>query len=135
MSTTAPPGPLLAPDATRWPDLARIPHTRARAAIAGALMRRVASRLPLRIELPDGTELGRPGDVPTMRVHRPSAFLRRVGVAGLIGFGESYQAGEWDSEDLPRLLGVFASHVESVVPRRLQWLRRFHGARHPRDEH
>jgi cyclopropane-fatty-acyl-phospholipid synthase len=127
-------GTVEAPDATRWPDLARIPQTRARAALAGAVLRRAAARLPLRIELPDGTRLGRPGDVPTMRVRRPAAFLRRVGVGGLIGFGESYQAGEWDSDDLPRLLGVFASHVETVVPRQLQWLRHLHGPRHPRNE-
>jgi cyclopropane-fatty-acyl-phospholipid synthase len=127
-------GTVEVPDAARWPDLARVPQTRARAAIAGALLRRVAARLPLRIDLPDGGSLGRPGDVPSMRVHKPTAFLRRVGVGGLIGFGESYQAGEWDSDDLPRLLGVFANHVESVVPRHLQWLRRFHGARHPRAE-
>jgi len=119
-------GTVEVPDAARWPDLARVPQTRARAAIAGALLRRVAARLPLRIDLPDGGSLGRPGDVPSMRVHKPTAFLRRVGVGGLIGFGESYQAGEWDSDDLPRLLGVFANHVESVVPRHLQWLRRFH---------
>jgi cyclopropane-fatty-acyl-phospholipid synthase len=134
MTATAPTPGTLALDTARWPDLARVPRTRARAAIAGALMRHIAARLPLRIELPDGTRLGRPGDVPTMQVHRPRAFLRRVGVGGLIGFGESYQAGEWDAEDLPRLLGVFAAQVENVVPRRLQWLRRFHGARHPRAE-
>ena len=104
-------GTVEVPDAARWPDLARVPQTRARAAIAGALLRRVAARLPLRIDLPDGGSLGRPGDVPSMRVHKPTAFLRRVGVGGLIGFGESYQAGEWDSDDLPRLLGVFANHV------------------------
>jgi cyclopropane-fatty-acyl-phospholipid synthase len=127
----APAGGLAVPDPTRWPDLARIPRARARAAIASALVRRVAARVPLRIELPDGTLLGRPGDVASMRLHRPKAFLRRLGVNGLIGFGESYQAGEWDSDDLPRLIGVFADHVEALVPRKLQWLRHFHGAKHP----
>src|SRR5262249_32953691 len=61
-------------DANRWPDLARVPQTRARAAIAGAVVRRAAARLPLRMELPDGTSLGRPGDVPAMRIHKPKAF-------------------------------------------------------------
>jgi cyclopropane-fatty-acyl-phospholipid synthase len=127
-------GSLVLPDPTRWPDLARIPKARARAAIAAALVRRVAARIPLRIEMPDGTQLGRPGDVATMRLHRPKAFLRRLGKFGLIGFGESYQAGEWDSDDLPRLLGVFADHVEALVPPRLQWLRHVHGPRFPRSE-
>ena len=31
--------------------------------------------------------------------------FRRLGAAGLIGFGESYLAGDWDADDLPRLLG------------------------------
>jgi cyclopropane-fatty-acyl-phospholipid synthase len=136
MSTTADQfaGGVAVPDPTRWPDLARIPRARARAAIASALVRRVAARVPVRIELPDGTQFGRAGDVATMRLHQPKAFLRRLGVNGLIGFGESYQAGEWDSDDLPRLIGVFADHVEALVPRKLQWLRHFHGPRHPRTE-
>jgi cyclopropane-fatty-acyl-phospholipid synthase len=69
-----------------------------------------------------------------MTVHRPEAFYRRVGAGGLIGFGESYQAGEWDSEDLARLLAVFATHVETLVPAGLQKLRRLHGVRRPRTE-
>jgi hypothetical protein len=37
------------------------------------------------------------GDSPVMVLHDPHAFFRRLGASRLIGFGESYQAGEWDS--------------------------------------
>jgi len=35
-----------------------------------------------------------------MHIHRPREFFRRFGASGLIGFGESYMAGDWDSTDL-----------------------------------
>lgn len=41
---------------------------------------------------------------PVLRLHRPGAFCHRVGENGLIGFGESYQDGDWDSPDLVALL-------------------------------
>ena len=34
--------------------------------------------------------------LPTLFVHQPDSLARRVGRSGLIGFGESYMAGEWD---------------------------------------
>ena len=46
--------------------------------------------------------------LPTMVVHRPEALVRRVGRYGLIGFGESYMAGDWSSDDLAGLLTEFA---------------------------
>ena len=41
--------------------------------------------------------------MPTTRPHliRPDAFFQRLGAGGLIGFGEAYQAGDWDTDDLP----------------------------------
>ncbi len=89
--------------------------------------------------------IGRPGpglmvlgaggpDSPVMLLRRPDSFYRRLGAAGLVGFGEAYQAGDWDADNLAELLGVFARDVTTIVPPRLQWLRRFHGARHPRTE-
>ncbi|HET9168809.1 MAG TPA: cyclopropane-fatty-acyl-phospholipid synthase family protein [Actinospica sp.] len=80
--------------------------------------------MPIRVLLPDGTALGAGGPAdPVMRIHRPEAFFARIGASGLIGFGESYQAGEWDSEDLVRLLTVFATRVGTLVPAPLQRLR------------
>ncbi|WP_035697538.1 SAM-dependent methyltransferase [Glycomyces tenuis] len=109
-------------DARRWPDVARVPRSPLRAAAASALLRRAANRLPLHVETPS-TSTGSIGP-PTLRLHRPEAFFHRVGAGGLIGFGEAYQAGDWDSDDLPGLLTVLAANVDSLVPRPFQALRR-----------
>ena len=37
------------------------------------------------------------------------AFFHRLARDGKIGFGESYMAGEWHADDLPRVLGSFAA--------------------------
>ncbi|WP_435822050.1 class I SAM-dependent methyltransferase [Actinacidiphila alni] len=93
-------------------------------------------RLPLRVVLADGSggsgggrELGLGG--PLMRVHDPRAFFRRIGSDGLIGFGESYMAGEWDADDLTGVLTVFAEHVAVLVPPSLQRLRALWARRRP----
>jgi cyclopropane-fatty-acyl-phospholipid synthase len=103
-----------------------------RAAIAGTLFRRAAAALPVRIEYPDGTVSGVGG--PVMRLCRPGAFLTRLGAGGLIGFGEAYQAGDWDSDELVELLTVFAGRMSTLIPPGLQWFRRLHGRRTPRTE-
>ena len=122
----------------RWPDLATVPRNRFNAALAERLVRRVARRLPLRVQLPDGSPLipgAAPLDAPVLRLNDPQAFYQRLGTGGLIGFGESYQAGEWDADDLTAVLGVFAGAVDRIVPKGLQWLRHLHGARIPREMH
>ncbi len=58
-----------------------------------------------------------------MVLHRPDTFFRRFGASGLIGFGESYLAGDWDCADLTGLLTVLASHVTDLVPPWLQRMR------------
>lgn len=109
-------------DTGRWPDVARVPRAPGRAAIAGALLRRLARRLPIRVATLEG--VSGPAGAPTLRLHRPRHFLHRVGTSGLIGFGESYQAGDWDSDDLPGLLAVLAADLDALVPRPFQALRR-----------
>lgn len=109
-------------DVERWPDVARVPRSPLRAAAASTLVRRVARRLGLRLETPQGAAGSARG--PVLRLHRPEAFLHRLGAGGLIGFGEAYQAGDWDSDDLPGLLTVLAANVDTLVPRPLQRLRR-----------
>ena len=85
-------------DSDRWPDVARVPRGRLSAVIADWLIRRAAARLPVRLAYPDGTVVGAADPtLPTMVIHRPDAFARRLGRYGLIGFGESYMAGEWSS--------------------------------------
>jgi cyclopropane-fatty-acyl-phospholipid synthase len=119
----------------RWPGVFTEPRGRLRGLVAARLIRYAVRDLPVRLRLPDGTVLGTGGPRdPEMTVHRPEAFYRRIGASGLIGFGESYQAGEWDSDDLARLLCIFAEHIEALVPESLQRLRRLHVVRRPRTE-
>jgi cyclopropane-fatty-acyl-phospholipid synthase len=122
----------------RWPDIVTVPRKPINAAIAARLVRSVARRLPLRIELPDGSPLvpAQPSDerVPVLRLNRPDAFYRRVGAGGLIGFGEAYQAGDWDADDLTAVIEVFAQAPDRIVPKQLQWVRHVYNARHPQAE-
>ncbi|WP_161565965.1 class I SAM-dependent methyltransferase [Micromonospora sp. B006] len=59
-----------------------------------------------------------------MRLHDPESLYRRFGALGPIGFGESYQAGEWDADDLPALLTTVAGHLRRMAPRPVLWLTR-----------
>lgn len=108
-------------DPAAWPDVARRPACgAARAAVARVIVRRALARLPLRVRTPEGTT----GDHgPVLHLHDPGAFHRRTGADGLIGFGESYMAGEWDADDLVGVLTVLAAHVTDLVPPILQRLR------------
>ncbi|WP_033220555.1 class I SAM-dependent methyltransferase [Kitasatospora phosalacinea] len=134
MTTTAPLPPAVV-DPVRWPDVARVPRAPLRAAAAGWLLRRAAARHGLRVELPGGRVLlPAPPGAPVLRLHRPEAFAHRVGAGGLIGFGESYQAGDWDSPDPARLLTALAARPETLVPPGTAWLRRLYVRRTPADE-
>jgi cyclopropane-fatty-acyl-phospholipid synthase len=123
-------------DSARWSAVAKVPPglvARAAAVIADRLLRRAAARLPLRLVYPDGTVVGAADPtVPTVVVDQPEALARRIGRHGLIGFGESYMAGEWSSDDLPAVLTVFATSVADLVPRTLQRLRPVAPAFRPR---
>ncbi|MFE0463551.1 class I SAM-dependent methyltransferase [Kitasatospora sp. NPDC058965] len=133
----APPSaaPALTVDPERWPDLAALPRVPLRAAVARRLLLRTARRRGLRVELPDGRLLAAaPAGAPTLRLHRPQEFLHRVGRSGLIGFGESYQCGDWDSPDLVALLTELATAPETLVPTGAQWLRRLYVQRPPATE-
>ncbi|MFJ7280313.1 class I SAM-dependent methyltransferase [Kitasatospora sp. NPDC098663] len=130
----APAAPALV-DADHWPDVARTPHVPVRAAVARRLLGRIARRRSLRVELPGGLLLvPAPDSAPTVRLHRPDAFFHRIGESGLIGFGESYQAGDWDSPDLVALLSELATAPETLVPTGAQWLRRLYVKRPPATE-
>ena len=119
-------------DPIRWPDVAVARGSAPRAEIARLLFGAAAARLAIRVRLPDGRHLGagEPG-APLMTVHNPGAFFTRLGSGGLIGFGESYMAGDWDCEDLTGLLTVFAAHVGDLVPTPLQRLRTLAVRRQP----
>jgi cyclopropane-fatty-acyl-phospholipid synthase len=119
-------------DARRWPDVAAVPRRPVRARAARLLAKRALSRLPIRVTLPDGTGFGE-GDAgaPALTLVRPADFYHRLGADGLIGFGESYMAGDWESADLAGLLTVLASRATTLVPPPLQRLRRLAMSRRP----
>jgi cyclopropane-fatty-acyl-phospholipid synthase len=116
------PGAIAAVDPARWPDVARLPQASwVRTAVARLIVRRALARLPLTVRFRDGSTVGRGG--PVLRMYAPGAFHRRIGAGGLIGFGESYMAGEWAAEDLVGVLTVLADHAATLVPEPLQRLR------------
>jgi cyclopropane-fatty-acyl-phospholipid synthase len=117
----------------RWPALANPDAAPVRARVAKGLLKHAVEHTCVRVSFPDGSSLGTPG-APTLRVLETERFLTRLGRDGLIGFGESYMAGEWDSDDLVGLLTPLARDLGSLVPRPLQWLRRWYNERHPLDE-
>jgi cyclopropane-fatty-acyl-phospholipid synthase len=120
-------------DLERWPAMAAPRPARVRAALARLLLRRVVRRTGVRVAFPDGRAIGPEGG-PTLRVLNPDAFLTRLGRDGLVGFGESYMAGDWDSTDLVGVLTPMAREVGAVVPKPLQWLRRWYTPRMPAAE-
>jgi cyclopropane-fatty-acyl-phospholipid synthase len=128
--------PSAAIDSERWTAVSQAPSSpiaAASAVIANRLLRRAAARLPLRLVYPDGTVVGAADPTaPTLVLHQPESLARRIGRYGLIGFGESYMAGEWSSNDLTAVLTVFATSVADLVPRTLQWLRPIAPAFRPR---
>lgn len=126
-------------DTDRWPDVGRLPSGPL-AALAGVvadqLLRRAAASLPLRLVFPDGTVVGAADPtLPTMVIHRPVALARRIGRHGLIGFGESYMAGEWSSTDLVGLLTEFCRSMGELIPAPLQRFRSLVLPRAPRSQY
>lgn len=117
-------------DPERWPDVvAPRPASRLRTAVAERLVRRALARLPLRARFAGREDIGLGG--PLMDVRDPAAFFRRIGSDGLIGFGESYMAREWDTPDPVGVLTVLAGQVATLIPPPLQRLRGIWAHRHP----
>ncbi|WP_054814945.1 SAM-dependent methyltransferase [Nocardia arizonensis] len=140
MTIRSQPTPVQRPGPPSRSDVESVPSgPRARVAAAGAeyLFRRVVRTLPLRVEMPDGALLGTdtadPAQ-PRLILHRPRDFYARLGLGGLIGFGESYMAGDWSAPDPAATLEVFAARVATLIPAPLQRLRRLYVARHPAAE-
>jgi cyclopropane-fatty-acyl-phospholipid synthase len=123
--------------ANHWPGLDVVP-TGPRAAVSARVAKRLfaaaVDRLDVTVHLGDET-LGRGG--PAMTVHRPEEFYARIGRHQLIGFGEAYLTGAWDTarpEDLAPFLTVLAAELPSLVPAPLQTLRSLVVQRPPRRE-
>jgi len=122
----------------RWPGLFEVPtgpRTRVSAAVARRIFERVARRFDITVvtQGPAGLHGGNAGhgSGPTIVLHRPAEFYARTGRDGLIGFGEAYMTGAWDSPDLARVLTVLAAEIGTLVPERLRRMRRWYVARHP----
>ena len=118
--------------------MARIPRGPVNAVasrVAASLLRRAAERLPVRLVYPDGSVIGAADpSLPTLVLADPERLARRIGHSGLIGFGESYMAGEWTSDDLVGVLTAFATSMADLVPRSLQRMRPIALARQPESQ-
>ncbi len=122
--------------ATRWPSLSA-PSSGIRTAVGGSVARRLfcaaVSRLDVTVDLCNAagvTRIGRGGPLAT--VHSPEEFFARLGRDGLIGFGEAYLTGAWDSDDLVAFLSVLAADMGTLIPPGLQRLRAVAVRRMPR---
>ena len=122
----------LAVDLDRWPALRRPRPAPVRAAAARSLMRTIAGRTGIRVELPDQA-FGSPTG-PVLRITDPQQFFTRLGRDGKIGFGESYMSAEWHSPDLVAVLERLARNIAGLVPAPLQRLRRWYDASFPPEE-
>jgi len=128
MSTTA--------VATRWSNLTAPPvglRTTVAAGVARKLFCAAVTRLEVSVDLCDSdgvTRIGRGGPLATIR--DPEEFFARLGRDGLIGFGEAYLTGAWDSDDLVAFLTVPAADMGTLIPPRLQRLRAIAVRRMPR---
>src|SRR3954451_22208689 len=116
-----------------WPGLQDPGENRLRMRVARALVRAAIVRLPLHLVWPDGSVEGDPQG-PELRLIRPEAFFTRLGRQGLIGFGEGWMVGDWDSDDLVGVLRCLTDHVEQLVPRPLRNLRRVYDRGPPHEE-
>jgi cyclopropane-fatty-acyl-phospholipid synthase len=123
------------PAAGIWPGLQDPGENRVRMRVARALMRAAVRRMPMRLAWPDGTVEGAGGpDSPVVRLIRPEACFTRIGCHGLIGFGEGWMVGDWDSEDLVGVLRCFSEHIEELVPMPLRRMRGFYDRGQPHEE-
>lgn len=131
MTTTDP----TTPTTTTWPGLFDVPaglRARISAAVARQLFTEAMRRAGVGVVI--GPDVPAAADRPTIILHRPEEFFRRAGQDRLIGFGEAYMAGAWDSPDLPALLTRLAAYMPTLVPDWLQRFRGIFGARELRSE-
>ena len=88
--------------------------------VAVAILERELAQLEggsLAVTLPDGTQrtFGS-GPAVSLRIH-DRALFRRLATRGKLGFGESYTAGEWVTDDLVGLFTLLLRNSEAAVAR------------------
>ena len=113
------------------------PRTVVSAAIARRLFTAAIRRLDVLVEeAPNRRGIGRTFGLggPRMVINRPEEFYARVGRDGLIGFGEAYLTGAWDTEDLAEFLTVPAARIATLIPESLQRARTLVTHRTPRHQ-
>lgn len=121
------------PALDRWPGLYDVP-TGPRAQVAAAVAKRIFAHAIRRLAVQViGPRSPQSHAGPALELRRPDEFFLRVGNDGLVGFGEAYLTGAWDSPDLDLLLATLAAEMPTLVPRPLQRLRRLHDTRMPRE--
>jgi cyclopropane-fatty-acyl-phospholipid synthase len=118
-----------------------------RGAMTRALVAGLLKRLPLRVRVaepgppgaaappaPPQAPAGRPPaaeGLPELVIRRPGPFYRRIAGAGLVGLGEAYMAGDWDSTRLADVLTVLAGGLGRLIPVPLLKLRPPGASRRP----
>ena len=95
------------------------PRAPLRAMVAKAMAMRAVRRLPFSIQ----ASVSARSEEPALILLRPGEFYQRLGAQGLVGFGEAFQAGDWDTDDLSGLLTVFAKGLDTFIPPWLQGIR------------
>jgi len=126
-----------APSTTTWPDLHVVPsglRTALHARLARRLLESAAARIGVTISTADGAGQDGAGqdEAGQLVLHRPEEFYARLGRDGLIGFGEAYLNGAWDSPDLHQVLTRLATDLPTLVPQSMRRFRRAYAARMPR---
>lgn len=119
----------------RKPVVPAAPNAKLRAAAASWIFSRAAARVPIRIlESNSAVRDDAASNELCMTISEPKQFYRRLGTMGLIGFGESYQACEWDANDLPGLLTALFSYTDGRLTSFTRRLRRHIGVQRPQIE-
>jgi len=71
----------------------------------------------LEVELPGGDVRRFGHGAPIRLAIHDRAFFRRLATRGKLGFGESYTAGEWDSDDLVGLFELLLRNADAAAER------------------
>lgn len=92
-----------------------LPAGPVRGLITRAVVVSLLKTLPLRVRVA-GTAASAAGGRPELVINRPGPFYRRIAGGGLVGLGEAYMAGDWDSAELAAVLTVLARGLGRLIP-------------------